>query len=1112
MAKLLVLVVACIWVLLPPHLLAAACPEVCTCLGAIVDCSKAGIKEVPKDLPEWAEELDLGGNKGLRLTPNAFQGLPVLQTLYLRKLNLSSLPRLGHLPALTELFLSDNRISKVSAVSLEGLPRLLHLDLSRNRITRLSHTPFANVSLARLNLNRNLLTRLPPSAFRTLTSLAELKLSRNLLTPSAFNLSDPAFANLTNLRILDLSGNKLTDLRGLVFEHLKKLRILRLRRNGIQTFSDGALYGLDSIEKLYLDYNNLTTIRSGLLFGLKSLGHLSFKSNQIHSIRADTWQSTERLQSLDLSDNRMVVVREGTFRGLGRLTSLSLAHNHLAHIEQDAFKTTPSLIDLDLGHNGLRWSVEDNSGVFTSLTQLKSLSLAHNNIETIHVETLKPLVSLTSLDLMGNQLRTLPHNPFSGLIHLSSVALNTSSLVCDCHLSWLPSWLASITGNTSASSGKSSSTVECGYPPALQGRRVASLMGTEFSCESSPRPVISHSPDDRVALYGTNVTLACVAQAGEGGAQARFIWRKDNQLLVDFPVTTTEQAVEVEGQLLHNITSRLLLTNVSEADSGNYQCVVRNDFGASYSRRAHIQVHIYPYFTKRPASVAVRIGEAARLECAATGSPPPEISLLKDGGEDFPAARERRIFVHSNETLFFIKPVAPHDEGVYTCRATNVAGTASAHATLTIRQIPEFTKPPKDEVATLGHNAVLECRGTGLPIPKLTWTKNGETLTNDGHYLLVDDNQFLLIRETRLEDLGTYTCELTNVLGTSRERINLTLRDSSSSSSTTTGIVVIVVVCCVVVTSLVWVIIIHQTRRRTQAAANLTSPAAYPRDEGGLARYPAPPRHGLAAHHHLTSELMHNMTPLLGGVPDGYPGAQDSGSEHSSGKDSGTGDSAQRSNEDLLPLDLSRPGLRRSLIICGDSRGSPVMRGVGGAADPPLGCEEVVGRPVLSTFSPQHLSPGSYGPAPHYTASLRRGSNSRLLPVSSPVTPSSTLPRGPPLHYQHCSPYQSASGSPCSSEAHSRGSPPARRHSPDGGDGADEGRGCGLQRHRQPNSDLPSVHSGEGPAPTAAAATHSPRASVCSDGDGRSELDLRMDTPEVQFSDHTPPTRPMEVR
>lgn len=159
--------------------------------------------------------------------------------------------------------------------------------------------------------------------------------------------------------------------------------------------------------------------------------------------------------------------------------------------------------------------------------------------------------------------------------------------------------------------------------------------------------------------------------------------------------------------------------------------------------------------------------------------------------------------------------------------------------------------------------------------------------------------------------------------------------ESSDPTTTTTGIVVIVVVCCVVLTSLVWVLIIHQTRKRTQAAAGLTSPPAYPRDEGGLTRYPAPPRHGLP-HHHLTSELMHNMTPLLGGTGEGYPGAQDSGSEHSSGKDSGTGDSAQRSNEDLVPLELSRPGLRRSLIICGDSRGSPVMRGESLLLSPPL--------------------------------------------------------------------------------------------------------------------------------------------------------------------------------
>lgn len=50
-------------------------------------------------------------------------------------------------------------------------------------------------------------------------------------------------------------------------------------------------------------------------------------------------------------------------------------------------------------------------------------------------------------------------------------------------------------------------------------------------------------------------------------------------------------------------------------------------------------------------------------------------------------------------------------------------------------------------------------------------------------------------------------------------------------------------------------------------------------------------------------------------------------------------------------------------------------------------------RPRLSTFGVQHLTVGGYGP-PVHTASLRRGSSSRLMPVPVPVTPDmSTLPR-----------------------------------------------------------------------------------------------------------------------
>ncbi|XP_073906829.1 leucine-rich repeats and immunoglobulin-like domains protein 1 isoform X3 [Castor canadensis] len=41
--------------------------------------------------------------------------------------------------------------------------------------------------------------------------------------------------------------------------------------------------------------------------------------------------------------------------------------------------------------------------------------------------------------------------------------------------------------------------------------------------------------------------------------------------------------------------------------------------------------------------LTIHSGSMARLECAAKGHPAPQISWEKDGGTDFPAARERRM-------------------------------------------------------------------------------------------------------------------------------------------------------------------------------------------------------------------------------------------------------------------------------------------------------------------------------------------------------------------------------------------------------------------------------------------------------------------------------------
>lgn len=91
-----------------------------------------------------------------------------------------------------------------------------------------------------------------------------------------------------------------------------------------------------------------------------------------------------------------------------------------------------------------------------------------------------------------------------------------------------------------------------------------------------------------------------------------------------------------------------------------------------------------PSFLKTPMDLTIRTGAMARLECAAEGHPAPQISWQKDGGTDFPAARERRMHVMPEDDVFFIANVKIEDMGIYSCMAQNVAGGLSANASLTV--------------------------------------------------------------------------------------------------------------------------------------------------------------------------------------------------------------------------------------------------------------------------------------------------------------------------------------------------------------------------------------------------------------------------------------------
>lgn len=72
------------------------------------------------------------------------------------------------------------------------------------------------------------------------------------------------------------------------------------------------------------------------------------------------------------------------------------------------------------------------------------------------------------------------------------------------------------------------------------------------------------------------------------------------------------------------------------------------------------------------------------MTCAVDGDPKPQIYWQFNFGNDFPAARERRMQIMDNDESFIIDNAKSTDRGVYTCTAENPAGIITTNVTVDI--------------------------------------------------------------------------------------------------------------------------------------------------------------------------------------------------------------------------------------------------------------------------------------------------------------------------------------------------------------------------------------------------------------------------------------------
>ncbi len=193
-------------------------------------------------------------------------------------------------------------------------------------------------------------------------------------------------------------------------------------------------------------------------------------------------------------------------------------------------------------------------------------------------------------------------------------------------------------------------------------------------------PRIQVQPDNYIGCAGDTLGLETRARH-----ESNYQWQKDGE---NIPGATE---------------SVLMLENLSDADDGNYLCIVSNSLGSVKTNSVYVLARSAPKFIRQPENVWAIEGEKTILSSTGIGTAPIHFQWYKDGME---------ISNQSGPDLLILNPVSIH-EGLYHCEASNSCATVSSD-TVQLYMAPQICMVTVD--TTDGNNLIIWEKNSVAPI------------------------------------------------------------------------------------------------------------------------------------------------------------------------------------------------------------------------------------------------------------------------------------------------------------------------------------------------------------------------------------------------------------
>uniref|UniRef100_A0A8C1Z2X8 Slit homolog 3 (Drosophila) n=1 Tax=Cyprinus carpio TaxID=7962 RepID=A0A8C1Z2X8_CYPCA len=369
------------------------------------------------------------------------------------------------------------------------------VDCSNLKLTKIP--PHLPEHTSDLRLNDNEISVLEATgAFKKLPNLRKINLSNNKLR----DIREGAFDGAGGVLELLLTGNKLQTVSGRMFKGLSGLKTLMLRSNQISCVDNATFTGLSSVRLLSLYDNRISTIAPGAFNTLHSLSTINLLSNpyvcDCHLAWLGLWLKKTRVVSGNPRCQKPAFLKEIPIQDVAmpdfscdgieeniclpsvpRCPDSCSCSDTVVRCSNRGLRSLPKGIpkdttELDLSNNSISLLAPLT---FSNMTQLATLILSYNQIRCVPVHAFDGLRSLRLLTLHGNDLSTIPEGAFSHLTSLSHLALGANPLYCDCELRWLSQWVKA--------GFKEPGIARCTGPPDMADRLLLTTPLSQFQCK-----------------------------------------------------------------------------------------------------------------------------------------------------------------------------------------------------------------------------------------------------------------------------------------------------------------------------------------------------------------------------------------------------------------------------------------------------------------------------------------------------------------------------------------------------------------------------------------------------------------------------------------------------